>query len=65
MSSTTFEPSPVLVSDLPPVAVPAPRRRGLVRARLGAARDRRALARAFRSASPNELVDLMAQARRS
>ena len=64
MSSTTFETGPVLVSDLPPVTVPAARRLGLLRDRLAEARDRRAFQRAVRLAGPDERGDLLAAARR-
>ena len=65
MSSTTFETGPVLASDLPPVAVPAPRGFETVRARYQAARDRRAFQRALRLAGHDERHDLLVLARRS
>jgi hypothetical protein len=64
MSSSTLETGPLLVSDLPPVSVPSQRLRTLVQTRIDAARSRRALQRALRTASRSELSDLIAQARR-
>jgi hypothetical protein len=64
MSSFTVEPGPVLVSDLPPVSVPAPRAFATVRARWAAARDQRLFNRAVRAAGPDERSDLLAAARR-
>jgi hypothetical protein len=64
MSSSTLETGPLLVSDLPPVSVPSQRLRTLVQTRIDAARSRRALQRALRTASHSELSDLIAQARR-
>lgn len=61
---TAFETGPVLASDLPPVAVPAPRAFETVRTRFHEARDRRAFQRALRLADHDERHDLLTLARR-
>ena len=64
MSTASFETGPLLVSDLPPVPT-LPGFVDVLRARITAARGRRAFERALRFAGPDEQADLYAQARRA